>query len=81
MGKKKVVRKVYVCGVDWQHEMEDVAVLVQPSVEALKKGSASKCWEQCGVVELEVTFKRWVEPQDLGTSTKRESKAKPKSSK
>ena len=65
MGKtKKVVRKVYVCGVDWQHEMDNCAVLFQPSIKALK--AVSPCWEECGIVEINVTLSKWVEPQDLG---------------
>lgn len=60
-------KKVYVCGVDWQHEIgEEMAkpdVVVYPSVESLKKHVS--CWEECGIVELELKVIKWVEPQDF----------------
>lgn len=70
---KKVSKFVYVCGVDWQHEIgEEMAkpdVVVYPSVESLKKHRT--CWKECGIVELEITVSKWVEPQDLFKNIKK----------
>lgn len=64
--KNKTV-KVYMCGVDWQHEIGETLTAVYSCVEDLK--AKSPCWEQCGIVECEVMLKGWVEPQDLGRKT------------
>jgi hypothetical protein len=70
---KKVVKKSYVCGVDWQHEIGECNdVKLFSSVKALKK--ARTCWAECGIVELELSVKKWVEPQDLFKNIKREKK-------
>lgn len=45
-----IVRK-YICGVSWQHELGECLINVYDSLELLKE--KSKCWEQCGVVEIE----------------------------
>lgn len=64
MLKKKRKISVFVCGVDFQHELGYASdIVVYPSVESFKKNRT--CWEQCGIVELEVTLKRWVEPQNF----------------
>jgi hypothetical protein len=61
---KKVSKKSYVCGVDWQHEIGECNdVKLFSSIKALKK--ARTCWEECGIVELEIKVKKWVEPQNL----------------
>lgn len=61
------MKKVYVCGIDWQHEIgEEMAkpdVVVYPSVESLKKHRT--CWQECGIVEIEMKVTKWVEPQNL----------------
>lgn len=54
---------VYLCGVDWQHELGQIATTVFGSTEALKK--SAKCWKGCGIVKLKVTLEEWVEPQDM----------------
>jgi hypothetical protein len=59
-------KSLYVCGVDWQHEIGNVKGWSGPvygSVEECKK--FSKCWEQCGIVEVQMTLVKWHEPQDL----------------
>ena len=57
-------KKSYVCGVDWQHEIGECNdVTLYSSIKALKK--ARSCWPQCGIVELEIKVKKWVEPQDF----------------
>jgi hypothetical protein len=62
MNRDKDVRKVYVCGVDWRHEIgEAVNVNVYDSVESLKKRKT--CWKNCGIVELEVRFSKQIEPE------------------
>ena len=66
MGKKS-----YVCGVDWQQEIGECNdIKLYSSVKALKK--ARTCWEECGIVELEIKVKKWVEPQDLFKPNKKE---------
>ena len=63
-GNKKTIT-VYTCGVDYQHELGEAYPFteVYPSIEALKE--QRNCWENCGIVELEITLVKWVEPQDL----------------
>ena len=62
--KKKVSKISYICGVDWQHEVGECNdVQLYSSIKALKK--ARTCWEECGIVELEIKVKKWVEPQNL----------------
>jgi hypothetical protein len=52
-------KKVYVCGVDWQHEIGEAPdVIVYPSIESLKKHRT--CWKECGIIELEVKKVRTV---------------------
>lgn len=62
------MRKLYVCGLDWQCEIGEAPDIegkmpLYSSVDELKK--ARPCWEECGIVELEVQLVSWVEPQDL----------------
>jgi hypothetical protein len=57
----------YVCGVAWQHklgvpEMLGPACRLYNSAEELKKQG---CVEECGAVEVEITLRRWVIPQNL----------------
>jgi hypothetical protein len=58
---------LYICGVDWQHELGQAAdgTLFYPSIESLKK--YSPCWSECGIVKVTATFDdiEWVEPQDF----------------
>lgn len=61
---KKPSKISYVCGVDWQEEIGECNdVKLYSSIEALKK--ARQCWQECGIVEIEITVKKWVEPQKL----------------
>lgn len=57
---------VYLCGVDWQHELLMVSsgTTVYPTVEDIQE--ALKCTDQCGIVEVEIRFKRWILPQNIG---------------
>jgi hypothetical protein len=51
--KKPKKIKVFVDGVDWQHEIGDAidGNTVYPDVDSLKKYNT--CWDQCGIVECE----------------------------
>ena len=63
---------MYICGVDWQHELFEAGdgTKFYPSIEDLKKYRS--CWDQCGVVKVNVTFDdvEWVEPQDFSKRKK-----------
>lgn len=56
---------VYMDGVDWQHHtLEDPqGATLYGTVENLKKSRG--CLEECGIVELELRFRRWAEPQTI----------------
>lgn len=61
-------KTVYLCGVDWQHEIGEAMDLegsmpFYSSVEELKEKRT--CWKQCGIIEAEIKMIKWVEPQDL----------------
>ena len=60
---KKVSKKSYVCGVDWQHEIGEGPndIKLYSSLKVLKKERT--CWKECGIVELDIRVKKWVEPQ------------------
>ncbi len=77
---KERVLKLYVCGVDWQHELgEEMAkpdVVMYPSVASLKKHRT--CWKECGIVELSVKLNRWVSAQDLFKNIKKKVDKKSK---
>ncbi len=68
---KLKTKKVYVCGVDWQHELGEVSdyTKVYSTVEDLKRQRS--CWEECGIVELEVKMTKWMEPQNLFKNIKK----------
>lgn len=60
--------KIYMCGVDYQHEMvADRPTCALPTyymtVEKLK--AERTCWKQCGIVELELTPTNWPVEQDF----------------
>jgi len=58
-------KTVYICGTDWQHEIGNVKSLSLPvytTVEEMKKNC--KCWDECGIIEVEMKFVKWHEPQD-----------------
>lgn len=62
--KKEKTIKVYICGIDLDHEIGEVmnGTQVYPTVAALKK--ERMCWRECGIAELEVKVKKWVhEPE------------------
>ncbi len=63
--KELVKIKVYTCGVDWQHELGEAAGgnRVYASIGDLKR--CKKCWDECGIVELEISLYKWIEPQNF----------------
>lgn len=65
--------KVYMCGVDWQHEADSIASTIYPSVESLKKNRP--CWEQCGIVCIEVKEAQWVVEQNFDKLSERKGDA------
>ena len=59
-------KTVYCCGVDWQYEIGEASDIegsmpFYSSVEELKE--KAPCWQSCGIVRLELSFKEWVETQ------------------
>lgn len=56
----------YMCGVDWQHEIGMAAggnvIYASPEDCADRRG----CTEECGIVEVKVSFSKWVKEQRLG---------------
>jgi len=61
-------RTMYMCGVDWQHELCEAPDLegkapLYTSVEELKR--LRTCWEECGIVEVEVKVTQWVQKQNF----------------
>lgn len=65
-------KKLYCCGVHYQHEMEYKGWVnhMYETIEELKQHS--QCWQECGIVEVTAYFKlvKWIEPQDI-TSRKK----------
>lgn len=67
------MRKVYLCGISFQHELgETDKIGIYNTLEELKIGHPM--WEECGVVELEVEegkdpeewrYSRWIVKQNL----------------
>ena len=60
---------MYVCGVAYQHEIDEIHVELYDSLEEAKE--ALPCWQQCGIVEMEINDNgyeighQWVEKQDF----------------
>lgn len=59
---------MYCCGVDWQHEIGEAPDLegkipLYSSIEKLK--AKRTCWEECGILEIELKPKKWIVKQDL----------------
>ncbi len=60
MGGKMKTKIFYTCGIGWQHDPD---IKLFESADLLK--ARTSCWTECGIVEVEVTEKRWVEEQNL----------------
>ena len=61
----KTIRKVYMCAIDWQHELGEVRdyTKVYSTIEDLKRQHTY--WAECGIVEVEITLSKWIEDQNL----------------
>lgn len=56
-GPKKIM---YMCAVDWAHELGQVSSTdLYSSVELLRKHRS--CVDECGIVMVEVTFNKWIQ--------------------
>ena len=55
----------YMCMIDWQHEIGAASDgnKVYPSIEDLRRDHTM--FEQCGVVEVRISFSKIMIPQDL----------------
>jgi hypothetical protein len=64
---------MYVCGVDWLYEIGEAADIEgkMPFYSSLEELKADRsCWDSCGIVEIQVDFSRWIEPQKLFSDEK-----------
>ena len=66
---KKVI--AYMDGTDWCHELGNAPSSTLYSTQEMCSKD-SECVLQCGIVEVEVTFKRWVFEQDYSRKIKGE---------
>lgn len=68
--KKSVTKKAYMCGVDFQHELNHPCMTpVYSTLKTIKQHRA--CINECGIVEVEIKVKRWVKKQDFKTFNKK----------
>lgn len=54
------------CGIDWQHEVSEGhpdGPQVYGNIKNLKQERT--CWEQCGIIEVEIKEVRWHVKQTL----------------
>lgn len=75
MAKSKVFKKAYTCGVNWQHDLCDDnahSIEIYGSIKALQKNRT--CWEECGIVELNISVAKWVVEQDLFRDIRKKTK-------
>lgn len=58
----------YMDGVTWQHHTlcDPDGATIYGTADMLRK--AHSCVEQCGIVEVEIRVRRWVQPQQIGKS-------------
>lgn len=70
MKVKKEKFKVFIDGVDYQHEIGQTSDgnKVYSDIDSLKEHN--RCWEGCGIVECELVFKKWVLEQNWKEMTK-----------
>lgn len=54
----------YMCGVSWQHEVGGTKVRVYPSASSCEHHE--KCTHECGIVEIKLSFVKWVKDQNIG---------------
>lgn len=72
---KKVT--VYIDGTDWRYEVGHASDgnKIYPSVADLQK--YSPCWDGCGVVECEISFKKWAVEENESEMYESSSKVYP----
>lgn len=63
--------KVYLCGVTLQHELGEIPIKVYPDLALMKRHNS--CWKECGIVEMELSNPKWLEPQRLQEFFSREA--------
>jgi hypothetical protein len=78
--------KKYICGVDFQYELGYASdIHFYDSLEELME--KSKCWEECGIVELKIADERipevyssrvWIKEMDLKFEASEENFISPK---
>jgi hypothetical protein len=72
-GRPRDDRKIkgFMCAIDWQHELGEASGgnRIYPSLRDLKE--YHPMWEECGVVEVEVSLVGWVAEQNLGFEIKK----------
>ena len=61
MPKKPKTITAYMCGTDFTCEAGHTVVTTYASVESMK--SMNSCWEECGIVEVEIRFKKLIEEE------------------
>lgn len=59
---KSKSKTAYMCGIAWQHEIGETDVEVFPTRKLCEGMHAD---DECGIVEVKVTFVRWVKNQKL----------------
>lgn len=60
-------RKVYLCGITWQHELDDDVCghhKVYSNLDSLKEDHPM--WEECGIIEADLTNMKWIADQHIG---------------
>lgn len=67
--KKKF--KAYICGTAFDHELGETKVETYHSIRSLKDDLGPEHVEQCGIVEVEIRFKRDVKKGDLDAAIHR----------
>ena len=58
-------RTGYMCGVDFQHHLENDARPVKVYADEWTLRRMRPCVAECGIVEVEIKVVRWVQPQKI----------------
>lgn len=59
------VAVVYIDGIDYQHHLLGAShgTRVFPTIASIKEHRS--CVVECGIIEIEIRVRRWVQPQNL----------------
>jgi hypothetical protein len=70
--KRQRYPRYFIDGTDWKHNLisDSYGIKLYPSEETLEDG-CGQILTDCGIVEVEVKFIRWVKPPKLGTTIRR----------